>query len=145
MEEKYTIEELIDFMYNVMDWQDAEDEPAIYAIIDILKLHKKTEKEITGDLLNEYVNAKHKINNIEERLFNKAIEVMKWESENLGKTSRYINGKWICDSVSIENAMVNFTVHINTVNEEYETYDFSIELHKLLCDIWRENIKRGEQ
>ena len=57
---------------------------------------------------------------------------MKWESENLGKTSRYINGKWICDSVSIENAMVNFTVHIDTVNDNYDTYDFSIELSKLL-------------
>lgn len=144
MNSEYTIDELIDFMYNVMDWQDSEDEPAIYAIIDILKLHKKTEKEITSDLLNEYVDAKHKVNNIEERLFNKAIEVLKWEAENLGKTSRYTNEKWICDSVSIENAVVSFTVHLDTVNDNYDTYDFSIELHKLLCDSWREKIKKGE-
>jgi len=36
-ENEYTNEQLIDFMYDVMDWNDAEDEPIIYEIIEALK------------------------------------------------------------------------------------------------------------
>ena len=36
-ESEYTNEELIDFMYDVMDWRDAEDTPMIYAVIKALK------------------------------------------------------------------------------------------------------------
>lgn len=36
-ENKYTNEQLIDFMYDVMDWRDVVDQPMIYAVIEELK------------------------------------------------------------------------------------------------------------
>lgn len=40
MEREYTNEELIDFMYDVMDWRDSEDLPMIYGVIEELKKMK---------------------------------------------------------------------------------------------------------
>ena len=36
-ESEYTNEQLIDFMYDVMDWRDVVDHPMIYAVIEALK------------------------------------------------------------------------------------------------------------
>ena len=36
-ENEYTNEQLIDFMYDVMDWRDVVDQPMIYAVIEELK------------------------------------------------------------------------------------------------------------
>ena len=36
-ENEYTNEQLIDFMYDVMDWRDVVDHPMIYAVIEELK------------------------------------------------------------------------------------------------------------
>jgi len=75
-ENEYTNEQLIDFMYDVMDWRDVVDQPMIYAVIEELKeiqqyraigtVEEIKEELSVADIQADKLNAYKRLGNIDE-------------------------------------------------------------------------------
>ena len=113
---------------------------------------------ITLDLLTEFYKCKVKIEKSSEQLYEKALEVCRWEEENLGKTYKfkdYFLNSEKSDCVEIYNmrGILEINENYELKKEDYVCFEIRdnigfgdidertlrIPLYKLLSDTWRED------